>query len=610
MPPHKGQVSLTDSERFSSDGSNDSFNVKKHLHVPSSRRRVSAAVGDTLHSSIKSKSFHEPNSSGHRATSRKSTSFYEERSPSYSKVKNKSFDDRNASAGKQGSSTQKRPVRKYIQEPSIKEEEPRRRYVQESSGTPPNSSSGRQMKDRRQSSSLRSSKTKPSDSKSNESKKPTSMDSNKDITADLAILVAENKALEAERATIEKYKRMYEAILQDPSNAFLFEGSVCGNESTGGGGSSKSAGGEEDTFDAALNVEELIEGLKLKDLLHDSANSNNVGSSESVSILSEIRSGDAAATLERYRPKSNRAVGRRSEVTSTKSRNGEQPEHRASSRKSEVIDSKSSDGRPRSESKSNALDSSNRSDDSRELRIQRRPRSGSKSGSGALSSSIKSKNGLDISDRSQDEQQRRPRSGSKGGLSSSMRSSKSTTIDNSNRSEDSQDLVPHLRSRSKSSALDTSDRSDEQHERRKSRRQTQEPLSSSGTSQKSRHQEDKDCVSVTSNTSTGSRVGRFFGRFSFSSNADRSVADESEYDNMTDVDDDVVPDLNSTYEKKEKKGLFRTMKKFGKKVSKALNGGSGFKKYKVGEVARYNIGKIRDSLESFDPQDPTVEGEM
>jgi hypothetical protein len=535
-------------------------------------------------------------------------------------VKNKSFDERNASAGRQDSCTQKRPVRKYIQESSIKEEEPRRRYVQESSGAAPSSSSARQVKDRRQSSSLRSSKTKPSDSKSDESKRATSKE--EDLTADLAILVAENKALEAERATIEKYKRMYEAILQDPGNAFLFEGSVCGNESTGG--SKKSASGEEDTFDAALNVEELIEGLKLKNLLHDSSTSNAVGSSESVSILSEIRSGDHAATaLERYRPKSNRAVGRGNEMTATKSRdmdvksrksqcdNGEQTARRPSSGKREVLNSKSSEGRPtRSDSKSNALDSSNRSDDSQELRIQRRPRSGSKSGSGALSSSMKSKSGLDISDRSHDEQQRRPRSGSKVGLSSSMRSSKSATTDNSNHSEDSQALVPHRRSRSKSSALDTSDRSDERHQRRKSRQQTQEPLTSSGTSHKSRQQEDKDCVSVTSNTSTGSRVGKFFGRFSFTSNADRSVADESDYDNMTDVEDDVVPDLNSSYEKKEKKGLFRTMKKFGKKVSKALNGGSGVKKYKVGEVARYNIGKIRDSLESFDPQDPTVEGKM
>jgi len=96
-------------------------------------------------------------------------------------------------------------------------------------------------------------------------------------------------------------------------------------------------------------------------------------------------------------------------------------------------------------------------------------------------------------------------------------------------------------------------------------------------------------------------------RFSFSSNADDDMACEG----MTDAEDDVVPDLiaNSILEKKEKKGLFRTMKKFGQKVSKVFvpSGPGGIKRYKVGEVARYNIGKIRDSFESFDPCDPTVE---
>ncbi len=84
----------------------------------------------------------------------------------------------------------------------------------------------------------------------------------------------------------------------------------------------------------------------------------------------------------------------------------------------------------------------------------------------------------------------------------------------------------------------------------------------------------------------------------------------------SDLEDDIVPALNSSTtqaEKKEKKGLLGkmngTMKKFGQKVSKAFASESPFKKYKVGEVARYNIGKIRDSLESFDPCDPTVEGE-
>jgi hypothetical protein len=83
---------------------------------------------------------------------------------------------------------------------------------------------------------------------------------------------------------------------------------------------------------------------------------------------------------------------------------------------------------------------------------------------------------------------------------------------------------------------------------------------------------------------------------------------------LIDAEDDVVPDLsaNSTLEKKEKKGLFRTMKKFGQKVSKVFvpSGPGGIKRYKVGEVARYNIGKIRDSFESLDPCDPTVEGEV
>lgn len=569
-------------------------------------------IADDLRSSTKSgsrkgTSFHEPAHTSSHTSSRKATSFYDERASNNDlKAKNKSFDDRASSRQQQ---QQRRPSRKYIQEsPEPKKDEPRRRYIQESSET--TAVSTRQHKERRQSSSLRGSNTKPSSFRAESKAKAELKASEEQMTTDLAALITENRALEAERATIEKYKKMYEAILQDPSNAFLFEGSVCGDAASAGNNGDDSPGGKsKDTFDAALNVEELIEGLKLKDLLHDSATA--MGSSESVSILSEIRQGDKTGVIERYRPKSKRVAGggvgsiKEERTSSVRSRDDvksrSKSQHDEGERRPRSSSKRALTSSIKSESKSAALDTSNRSE--------------SKGG------------GLDSSDRS--EQQRRPRSGSKGRLSSSMRShsSKSATLDNSDRSYESvpQRRKPRRQSQDpnrsstrshsfKSATLDDSDFSDEPvPQRRKSRRQSQDPnLTSSGTSQKSshsRHEDEKDCVSVTSNTSTGSRMGRFFGRFSFSSNADRSVADESDYDNMTDVEDDVVPDLNSVnYEKKEKKGLFRTMKKFGKKVTKAFNSGPGFKKYKVGEVARYNIGKIRDSLESFDPQDPTVEG--
>ena len=85
--------------------------------------------------------------------------------------------------------------------------------------------------------------------------------------ANIDALLRENDALEAERATIEKYKRMYEAILKDPENAFLFDnGSTCGSASTVGKENNHRNGQEEDdTFTTAVNVEELIRGLKLKD---------------------------------------------------------------------------------------------------------------------------------------------------------------------------------------------------------------------------------------------------------------------------------------------------------------------------------------------------------
>lgn len=589
MPPHKSPPSLTDLERFSDSSSNkESLQIKKRL--PSSRRRVGNA--DDLRSGEsgrKSTSFHEQSHRTARLSAgRKSTSFYD--SGGYVK----SFDD------------SKQPRRKYIQE-SPEEDKNRNRH-QESTNRPDTVD---KRNERRASSSLRSSKII--------NKPPSNIEAKASLTDVLDPAVTESQETEQQRATIEKYKKMYEAILQDPSNAFLFEGtsSVCG-ASTGSNG--------DDTFDAAVNVQKLIEGLKLKDFLHDSLSSSCTSKNES--ILSEIRQGDVdtkGCRSKNHRHDTAVASDGGNDLVAIR----EEPKVVSSGMKSRDSNLKSrrsqdEDGgerrRPRSgsrgglnssikSSKSSSLYSSNGSQNNQDLSVRRRYRSGS---SGGLSSSIKNKNGsgLDVSDRSEEQQQRRRRSGSKGGLDSSMRShsSKSNVLDNSNGSDDSHALVPRRRSKS-SAAFDSSDRNDEPvPQRRRSRRRSRDTaLTSSGTSQKSRR-EDNDCVSIASNTSTGSRMGRFFGRFSFSSNADVSAADESDYDHMTDVEDDIVPDLNYVnYEKKEKKGLFRTMKKFGKKVSKAFNSGSGFKKYKVGEVARYNIGKIRDSLESFDPQDPTVE---
>lgn len=624
MPPHKGPQSLTDSERFSSDGSNDS--CRPRFAPSSSRRRVGVADANT--SSLNNK------------PARKSTSFHNgdkgraltTAGALHSKIK--SFDDR-----------QRRTPRRYIQEDDgenlqhqpVAVATPRRKYVQESTETnnsnPPLNS---RQKECRQSSQLRSSKTNLSNiARPKESVLHVATEEK--VTTDIANLVAENKALEAERATIEKYKRMYEAILQDPSNAFLFDGSSSVVDPTSND-SPESKG--KDTFDAALNVEELIEGLKLKDLLHDSATAVGGNSSESVSILSEIRQSDAtgdvaaAATLEKYRPKSKRADGsgggsrdeRRSKPSVRKSEkmmNKRREENKSSRSKSQFeggdrkmrsgsngalsssIKSKSSD--LDSSDSSRRIDTSGRSNDQN---FHRRPRSGSKS----LSSSMKS-------DRSCELDRRRPRSNSKGGLSSSLRSQGSKSdLDLSGDQRICEPISSRRpRSNSKNAAIDNGDINNDtdnessQHRRKSTRRQIQDPdLNSSQTSNpRSRHQheerQDRDNISVTSNTSSGSRVGRFFSRFSFSSNADRSVADESDYETMTDVEDDVVPDLNVNFEKKKKGLLFKTMKRFGKKVSKAFNSGPGFKKYKVGEVARYNIGKIRDSLESFDPQDPTVE---
>jgi hypothetical protein len=336
MPPHKSPTNLTDSERFSSDGSNDSFPKRRVM----SKRRVAI----------------EPLS---KSATRKSISFHEEgRAASINKGKHKSFDDRvPASSSSRQTTTHRKPPRRYIQE----------------------------EKEDRSSSTTATTKKHESDSvRQSQQQRPSSSSTPRTSKEDteLATLVAENRALEAERATIEKYKRMYEAILQDPSNAFLFEGSsVAGTMD-----SSQSPGGD-DAFDAALNVEELIEGLKLKDLLHDSATA--VGSSESVSILSEIHKGERAG----YRPRSKRVntgslrdskveeqktkvVSRKSELTGSmrsreeiKSRSKSQyddgGERRPLSRKSGGLDSslKSQEDRPRSKVQDSSLDTSDRSYD-------------------------------------------------------------------------------------------------------------------------------------------------------------------------------------------------------------------------------------------------------
>ena len=487
------KISPTDNERFSSDGSEKKHCMPARGVLSSSRRRVGIATAK-LEEKERRASY-----SGSKKTDKKSD---REQLPH-----------------------QSRRPRKYIQEsplPEKREDKPRsaRKYVQESSEAPPSSSKPRRQPGR--SSKIYATKTTANSTEDAEH-----------VTA----LLAENKALEAEKATIQKYKQMYEAILKDPGNAFLFEnGSVVG--SLGGKEKQEKSEGGEDSFVPSFNVEELIQGLKLKDLLHESC--TGMTCSESVSILSEIRQGE-------------RTRGR----------------GLSGSKKSKEGASKS---RPRRSDKM-----SQRGSEQVEERVK--SRSSSKRD---LNASIKSH-----ASSHSDEQRVKSRSNSKRELTSSYKS----------QSESSQ----------------------EPQQRRKPSSRRQDPNLASSTSRSSGRssssrtlEEEKDNKSVTSNTSTASRVKQFFGRFSISSNA--SVGDLDDLD--SDLEDDIVPDLNSSttqVEKKEKKGLLGkmngTMKKFGQKVSKAFASESPFKKYKVGEVARYNIGKIRDSLESFDPCDPTVEGE-
>ena len=61
--------------------------------------------------------------------------------------------------------------------------------------------------------------------------------------------------------------------------------------------------------------------------------------------------------------------------------------------------------------------------------------------------------------------------------------------------------------------------------------------------------------------------------------------------------------------KKEKKGLFlRKISKIAGSVKKKI-GLQGSHKFKLGEKARYRMSRIKDSLESFDPETKTAEGE-
>eukprot|EP00804_Cyclotella_cryptica_P023163 CCRYP_000378-RA/>CCRYP_000378-RA protein AED:0.02 eAED:0.02 QI:929/1/0.66/1/0.5/0.33/3/111/1239 len=680
----EGPASLTDSERFSSDGSNTSKgglnNSKDHgtkkLRTPllpsSSRRRVGIATdgaitrGGTMTSTRKSSSFHVEESS-RRASSCSSSHV----------VKNGKSLDASSGRGERQQQQQRRPPRKYIQEsppPESSKPPPRQQddTASSSSGTPPpkrpprryvqqcnasstsssSSASSRQPKERRHSSSiLRTSKVDEEPPKQQQQHP-----SKGDDEANIQALLRENEALEAERATMEKYKRMYEAILEDPENAFLFEttsttcASVLGgvHKNTHEGEETKSREEGEDTFTTAINVEELIRGLKLKDLLHES--SAQLGSStgsESVSVLSEIRQGEAAVRTARASVSALEHIDEERRVVGVKS-GGRSGGGKRGGVESTGGKSRGEDGTRRksrcASGRGGGVDGSRQSCRDEEVSEEQRVKSRAGSKRGGLESSIKSHSSEDAGS---SEQRVKSRAGSKkGGLESSIKShssedagnseqrvksrsnSKRGGLDSSIKSHPSDDVGTEQRVKSRSNSkrggLDSSikshpsdypARSGEEPRRKPSqRRSIQDPnLNASTTSEKSTRssssrydpsKDDRDAVSISSNASrSSSRMRGLLNRFSFSSNADDDMA--------TDGDEDVVPDLSghSTLEKKEKRGLFRTMKKFGQKVSKVFvpSGPGGIKRYKVGEVARYNIGKIRDSFESFDPCDPTVE---
>jgi len=562
-------------------------------------------------------------------------------------------------------------------------------------------------------SSNRTSDNKISSSSSRINKEPSKASST--ITADVNNLVEENKALQAERATIEKYKKMYESILDDPNNAFLFEDSSIVDSGVVGGGdgvgmSSSNSGGKSNNNSGVLDVNELIEGLKLENILrqdHDDNDDTTASPSNDVnSVLSEIKASerrqvmnassssrrrqqnDGAEGEEQYqqvrKPRRKSRGGLDSSLKSQQSKDDDQRQHqrqrgdgyngrpRSNSYKSgNGITNEGGSQRSLQDHSSSSSSSSHNQQQQHQRKSNGRPRSNSIKGSS--SSKRNSTSLIDHHDNNNDsvDEQRittitatRRKSGSSraGGLSNSLRSSNTSSrsisssavvglLDGSNRSDDSaandiRVITPSSsqsrqcsrpRSNSKSN-IDSSSRSDYSHDgqaappsvrqqrRRSSRRQSYDTNLSSNSRSSSppsrrrgstKYEDEKDSLSVTSNTSMGSRVGQFFGRFSFSSNAadNRSMVDDDDsdyYDN--DVEDDIVPALknsNALYKNKEKKGLFRKMKKFGTKIaSKAqvlTSSSPSYKKYKVGDVVRYNIGKIRDSLESFDPQDPTVE---
>ncbi|EED86668.1 predicted protein [Thalassiosira pseudonana CCMP1335] len=369
-----------------------------------------------------------------------------------------------------------------------------------------------------------------------------------------------SEALKNAQVTIEKYKQLYEAILRDPSNAFLFE--------------------KKDTL-ATVASEEAVakkEGGEVKEIAKDRVVVHGADPPE-------VKEVDTTIQEKKDPPATNTS---------------ELSEWNSNVNVDEIIEG---------------------------LKLQDilNPQETPSVGSQSILSEIK--NSSSSSSSSKNDRQLAPIKPNKRRISSSLNSS----LRNSHKSASSTDSHHSHRSHSKSERK-RSNRSLQDHhydrERTSSTTKNEERRSrssfnltrsaspgnvSSGTSVSSQKSNKSRSSSTGRNLSFGSRR-----RFSFSSNAGGSVADDLESQGgFTDCEDDgdVVGDLynaSGTDAKKGKKGLFGKMRKLGAKVSNGVSkvflpGGSMFRKYKVGEKARYNIGKIRDSLETFDPCDLTVE---
>jgi len=183
-----------------------------------------------------------------------------------------------------------------------------------------------------------------------------------------------------------------------------------------------------------------------------------------------------------------------------------------------------------------------------------------------------------------------------------------------NRTVHSPPMDKHESRRGRDTNTNNNNRSrDQSRERPRERSRSRGPSSSEfsvGSEQRS-IKSNKSDLSTRSKRSIVSNRSNFSFRIR-SRSSGRSV--HSTRDNINDDESTGYPTKitvtsDITSNRQNKKGFFRKMKKLAGKVRTTL-GVSGVHKYRVGDLARYRVGKVPRCLDTYDPETRTVEVEI